>query len=531
MADGGVLTMLTRGLGSLGRKAYAPTGARTVGGGWSSWAREPFAGAWQMGVREPDPIGALTSFSAVFACIGGISSDVAKLRIKLMHRDKDIWAEKHDAPQAELLTRPNRYETRLQFVQHWLASKLLFGNAYVLKVRADGTSVGRIVELHVLDPRRVTPVVTADGGIYYRINLSDLDPLKRDNGQGGFVVPWTDMIHDRGPTLWHPLVGVSPITACGMSTTMGNRIQANSAKFFENMSRPGGVLVVPGEIDDPSFIRMKNEWNEKFSGGGLGMTAVLTNGTKYEPFAIPAQDAQLIEQLRWTVEDVARAFQYPAHRLSNGTPPGLTSVEALESAYFSQTLQSHIEGIELCLDRGLELPSNEATEFDLDGLLRMDTAARFSALANAVNGGWLAPNEARRRENLPPVDGGDSPYLQQQNYSLSALAKRDASADPFAGTSQRTRSQVQQLRRQLDLRGHAETTHERVQRWLADPRAEQRADYVLATTGLDAEAARAAQIVKTAVRMSSDSALEHADALDQALRSVVGAGYDARPQH
>ncbi|EMR5235565.1 phage portal protein, partial [Salmonella enterica] len=39
--------------------------------------------------------------------------------------------------------------------------------------------------------------------------------------------------------------------------------------------------------------------------------------------------------------------------------------------------------------------------------------------------------EARKSENLPPVEGGDSLFLQQQNFSLAALAKRDASDDPF----------------------------------------------------------------------------------------------------
>ncbi len=33
--------------------------------------------------------------------------------------------------------------------------------------------------------------------------------------------------------------------------------------------------------------------------------------------------------------------------------------------------------------------------------------------------------------SLPPVAGGDSPMLQQQNFSLAALAKRDAKEDPF----------------------------------------------------------------------------------------------------
>src|SRR5690606_19264362 len=41
-------------------------------------------------------------------------------------------------------------------------------------------------------------------------------------------------------------------------------------------------------------------------------------------------------------------------------------------------------------------------------------------------GGWKAPDEVRREENMPPVPGGDTPYLQVQNHSLAALARRDA---------------------------------------------------------------------------------------------------------
>jgi hypothetical protein len=44
----------------------------------------------------------------------------------------------------------------------------------------------------------------------------------------------------------------------------------------------------------------------------------------------------------------------------------------------------------------------------------------------------MSPNEGRAKFDLKPVAGGDNPYLQQQNYSLEALAKRDAQADPFA---------------------------------------------------------------------------------------------------
>ncbi|MNO92528.1 hypothetical protein D3C76_841060 [compost metagenome] len=88
----------------------------------------------------------------------------------------------------------------------------------------------------------------------------------------------------------------------------------------------------------------------------------------------------------------------------------------------------------MCLDEGPELPVPFGTEFDLDGLLRMDTPTMYKANNDAVGGGWMKPNEARKRAGLPPVEGGDSPMIQQQNYSLAAIARRDAQPDPFGKT-------------------------------------------------------------------------------------------------
>ena len=62
----------------------------------------------------------------------------------------------------------------------------------------------------------------------------------------------------------------------------------------------------------------------------------------------------------------------------------------------------------------------------------MDTATLVESEAKAVGGGIKAPNESRKRLNLKPVKGGDTPYLQQQNFSLAALDRRDQSDDPFA---------------------------------------------------------------------------------------------------
>ena len=45
--------------------------------------------------------------------------------------------------------------------------------------------------------------------------------------------------------------------------------------------------------------------------------------------------------------------------------------------------------------------------YNFDELLRGDTTARYAAYNTGLQGGWLTRNEVRRKEGLPPIDGGD----------------------------------------------------------------------------------------------------------------------------
>ncbi|MBF7166759.1 phage portal protein, partial [Escherichia coli] len=147
-------------------------------------------------------------------------------------------------------------------------------------------------------------------------------------------------------------------------------------------------------------------------------------------------------QLKMTAEIVCSVFRVPAYKIGVGHPPSSDNVEALEQQYYSQCLQTLIESIELLLDEALETGENESTEFDVTTLLRMDSERRMKTLGDAVKNTLLTPNEARKRENLPPLAGGDALYLQQQNYSLEALSRRDAREDPFASAGKTVSSQL-----------------------------------------------------------------------------------------
>jgi len=400
-----------------------------VSSSWYWWGRilETYTGAWQSNV-ETNTTEQLLNFSAVFACTTGIATDVSKLRIKLTKDQGGIWNEiTEDDPLLDVLRKPNHYQNRIKFLEQWILSKLLNGNTYILKKR----NANKVVDaLYVLNPLRVTCLVADDGSVFYQLQTDYLS----QQGIESVTVPASEIIHDMMCSLFHPLIGVSPLYACALSATMGNKIQNASTGFFANRALPGGILTAPGHIEDDTAVRLKTAFEEKFGGSNVGRLAVLGDGLKFEAMQMTAEQSQLADQLKFTIEDVARAFHYPLFKLGGPMPPYAGNVEALITSYYTDCLQILIESLELCLDEGLGLAANMGTELDLDNLMRMDTAGLYETNSKAVGGGWMSPDEARFKANYPKVTGGNTPYLQQQNYSLAALAKRDASPNPFANT-------------------------------------------------------------------------------------------------
>jgi HK97 family phage portal protein len=231
--------------------------------------------------------------------------------------------------------------------------------------------------------------------------------------------------------IYHPLVGVSPLFASGLAASQGLSIQNDSKSFWSNGANPGGILTAPGSIDNETAERLKTYWEANYTGDKAGRVAVVGDGLKYEPMRMSSVDAQLIEQLKWTAEVVCSTFHVPAYKIGVGPMPTHDNIDALTQDYYSQCLQTHIENMELSLDEGLSVPDGYRTQLDLDALFRMDTERKTRTLGEGVKGSIMAPNEARKKLNLPPLEGGDSVYLQQQNYSLEALAQRDAT-NPLA---------------------------------------------------------------------------------------------------
>jgi HK97 family phage portal protein len=413
------------------RRALKPVAARRDGGG-PVVIREPFTGAWQSNA-ELTADGVFCN-PVLFACLDLIAREIGKMRLRLVQRDAiGIWHETTNPAYTPVLRRPNRYQTTQKFVECWILSKCAHGNAYILKER---DARGVVKALYPLDPARVSVLVSDDGGVYYELAADVLKQVPRSD-TGGIVVPASEIIHDPMVLLWSPLIGVSPITACGATALQALSIQQDQSTFFANGARPSGVLKVPGALTTEKAAALKQQFRELFSGANSGNVAVLTDGMLFEPMRMNAVDTQLIDQLKLSGETICACYHVPFYMVNQGAAPANLDAESLVQLFYSQCLQSLTTAFETSLDAGLELADDLGTEFDIDDLIWMNSDVRTRSAKESIGSGALSPDEARAKYfGLGPVPGGASPYMQQQYFSLEALAARDAAAPaPATGTA------------------------------------------------------------------------------------------------
>jgi HK97 family phage portal protein len=408
---------------SFKRAPMSPPG--TGMGGWWPRVSEPYSGAWQK--NDSWECQTVLAHYAVYACVTLIQNDIGKLRQRLMELDASgIWKETSSPSFSPVLKKPNNYQNHIQFKQWWQNSKLINGNSYGLKQRDQR---GVVTAIYVLDPCRVLPLVADDGSIYYQLSNDNLNRIGE-----GVTVPASEIIHDRMNCLFHPLVGVSPLYAAARAACQSLKMQNDSSTFFENGARPGGILSAPGAISDETAARLKAHWDANYTGQNAGKVAVVGDDLKFQQMKMSATDSQLIEQFKLTAEMICTAFHVPPSKVGVGVSATGTTAAQENQKYYSDCIQILAEEYEACMDEGLSLPDRYGVELDVDGLLRMDMGALVETLAAGVKGGVMTPNYALKRLNQPSVEGGDTIYLQQQNYSIQALSRRDAQADPFATT-------------------------------------------------------------------------------------------------
>ena len=151
----------------------------------------------------------------------------------------------------------------------------------------------------------------------------------------------------------------------------------------------------------------------------------------YKQLTMSMEDAQFIATRQFSISDIARWYNIPAHLLHDLSRATFANIEHQDLQFIKYTLRGLITRQEKEWEYKMYPPSmrNQVNvKFDMDGLARGDMAARSTYITTMVNGGIITPNEGRSVENRAPVPGEDK--LRTPQNIVGSPAKSTSQADP-----------------------------------------------------------------------------------------------------
>lgn len=282
---------------------------------------------------------------------------------------------------------------------------------------------------HVLDPQVLTVLDPAR----VEVKPGPRYVIRDEAGHEIRTVDWAQMLHGTWLRMPGSRRGISPLEA--MRTAFGAALatQEHAARFFGQGTALSFGVEVPGQLPKEKQDEMRANLRKKYAGlNNSHAIGVLTNGAKFVTGLAPTpEQAQFLASREFGVEDVCRPYGVPA-AMAGSTQPGAASYAAVE-AYREEFRASGVGPLAVRIEqqhnRLLTLPSgldsgSISFRFNLDWVARTNLLSRYQAHGEGVTKGFLAPNEARALEDLPPIDGGDSLYQQQQMVPVGGLGSK-----------------------------------------------------------------------------------------------------------
>lgn len=339
-------------------------------------------------------------------CIALVSELMASVPLLIYRRgergsrerasDHPAYGVLHDAANDQM--------TAFEFREAMIANLLIHGNAYAGIAR---NGRGQVTALHLIDPRGTVVERLTNGRLRYKLA-----------GAPGRVLLQDEVLHLRYRLAPDGVMGLSPIQIARETFNLALSEAGTAAKQAAKGFRPEGAVVFAQAInpnqktDVLDKLRLKIERNDNTSG-----ILVLDGGADWKPFAFSSKDAEFLESRKLTALDICRVFGIPPSAAGITDNATYSNIGEESRALVQRCLAPMAKRIEQAMNATLLTPEARRTffiEHDLAGLLRGDLGARYAAYRTGRDGGWLSPNEIRRLENMPEIEGGDE-YLSPLN--------------------------------------------------------------------------------------------------------------------
>jgi len=376
--------------------------------------------------------------SVVFACVRILAETLATVPCHLYERqDRGKERARQHGLYRRLHDESNPEMSSFAFFETIQSHVLTWGNGYA---EIDWNQSGGVKALWPLRPDRTYPE-RRNKKLYYRTVI----------GGKGYVLPSYRVLHVAGLG-YDGIVGYSPIAMARQSIGLSMASEKYGAKFFGNNARPGGFLKHPGKLSTEAQGRLIKGWEDRHSGlDNVNRLAVLEEGMEFQTVGVPPQDAQMLQTRQFQVAEMARWYRMPLHKIQEMTNSTYSNIEQQAIEFVVDTMLPWFRRWEAAIHTQLLTPAEREryfAEFLVEGLLRGDTQARYSAYSVARQWGWMSANDVREAENMNPLpeEQGDI-YLVPMNMVPADVAASQP-VEPPAGDEPAERMRSMQQRNQ-----------------------------------------------------------------------------------
>lgn len=356
---------------------------------------------------------------AVWACVNLIANAVKTLPCNVY--DETGTKVEADSPLYELLhDMPNLDDTATDFWGMCAVCLCLDGNFFAEK-KMSGT---RLVGLMPLHPLAVDVKRDERNNRYYEVT-----ERYTDNGKKGGKrrINEDRMLHVRGIVLPGCDRGLSPVEFA--RHTIGGALAGErvSGQMMKDGLLPQVIVSFDQVLDAKQRADLHavlNDFTKSGTGGGI---MPLEAGATPHTLNVNPKDAQMLESRQYSVEQICRIFGVPPVMIghaANGTTTWGSGIEQLILQFTKTCLTPMLRQIESAIFRDLldaKTRKTTVVKFNMEGLLRGDSAARADFLSKMVTNGIYTPDEARAYENKAPEPGGDRLIVQGAMTPLNML--------------------------------------------------------------------------------------------------------------
>jgi HK97 family phage portal protein len=319
---------------------------------------------------------------------------------KLLMRPKPDWVNRPDIS----------FVDRTPFISQIITSLMFDGNAFIRIFR---DSDGLPINLTVMNPTEV------------EVKKNPLGRIIFTHTKTGEVMSQDDILHIV-ESLIQPgqIRGISRVSMLKDSLGLGMALEAYAQRWFGQGASGNYAITVPGALNQEQAKQMADSVDNRHGGWRKSSkTMVFHSGADIKDIGIDPEKSQSIEARRMFVEDVARIYNIPTHKLQLPGTNTYSSIEQTQIEFVSDCIRPYASLIENALSTLLQVyPNGQGAflEFNTAALLRGDINSRATAASVAIQGGWLTINDVRQGEGLSKIDGGDVLRVPLANVPIDA---------------------------------------------------------------------------------------------------------------